>query len=156
MLGNVNLSKTSLLELNPKGHRLVTSRNSGSRVKSVNSLFTICDILDSAPSCFVQVLLLLDCRFFQRESMTKWNSKPLTYTFTLFRYLFSQINDLHKKHNCFRIEIPTFLLVYKKRTNKRPEHLILASDINTANGTFNMECQWSSDLTSRETQHRNN
>ena len=22
-----------------------------------------------------------------------------------------QINDLHKKHNCFRIEIPTFLLV---------------------------------------------
>ena len=27
---------------------------------------------------------------------------------------FMQINDLHKKHNCFkRIEISTFLLVYK-------------------------------------------
>ena len=45
--------------------------------------------LDSAPSRFVQVLLLSDCRFFQRESMTKWNSKPVTYTFALFRYLFS-------------------------------------------------------------------
>ena len=31
---------TSLLELNSKGHRLVTSRNSGSRVKPVNSLTT--------------------------------------------------------------------------------------------------------------------
>ena len=38
--GKVNLSMTYLLELNSKGHRLVTSRNSGSRVKPVNSLTT--------------------------------------------------------------------------------------------------------------------
>ena len=71
-------------------------------------------------------------------------------------YIFMQINDLHKKHNCFRIEIPTFLLLYKNRTNKRPERSILASNINTANSTFNAECQRSSDLHSRDTQHRNN
>ena len=38
--GKVNLSMTYLLELNSKGHKLVTSRNSGSRVKPVNSLTT--------------------------------------------------------------------------------------------------------------------
>ena len=35
--GKVNLSKTSLLELNSKGRRLVTSRNSRGRVKPINS-----------------------------------------------------------------------------------------------------------------------
>ena len=38
--GKENLSKTSLLGLNSEGHRLVTSRNSGSPVKPVNSLLT--------------------------------------------------------------------------------------------------------------------
>ena len=97
--------------------------------------------------------------------MTKWNSKPVTYT--LFHHHFAtwenriltsfmQINDVHKKHNCFRIKISTFLLVYKKKTNNTPELSILTSRINTAKRTFYMECQWSSDLHSRDTQHRNN
>ena len=38
--GKVTLSKTSLLKQNSKGHRLVASRNSGSRVEPVNSLLT--------------------------------------------------------------------------------------------------------------------
>ena len=55
---------------------------------------------------FVLVLLLSDCRLFQRESMAKW------------------------------LEVPTFLLVYIKKkttTKNRPELSIFRSGINTAN-----------------------